>query len=167
VPSVVTTKSGLPTAWIDPAADPSAATVTDEHAVESTTSRTHAEFGQTEAMVRRRRWWPFLGKYREPEFPDVTESPDIDLVALDADDEAWTDLTLAALEEPAADADASMPGIDGFDGFDGFDSVMAAGDGPWSALADELQERDAHQFAEPAPRGTDSTAHELETEFWA
>jgi hypothetical protein len=164
VPSVETTESGLPDGWLELEPDQPAAIVAEPSPPESGGRGETTEFGRAEVTLRPRRRWSLRRKSQEPELSDVIEPADIDLIALGADDEdqVWTDLTLAALEEPdASDGGASMAGIDAF-------ACSSPGaEGPWSLLADDLTEPGQDQFMESAPRGAESTALELEEEFWA
>ncbi len=181
VPSGTTTLSGLPDAWIDGALVPSDLITAGTPADDAADSRDAlevrhaelAEFGRSEAMIRRWRGWSFLRRNRASEAdgssePVSSDAPaDLDLVALaaeddlllDADEHVWTDLTLAALEETDSDdawtpvPDRSGPGAE-------------VHGGPWSALAEELQGAE-HGSTEPAPDTTPSTTLELEEEFWA
>jgi hypothetical protein len=168
VPSVTTTRPGLPDAWIDGAPVPTTGGAANAAEAGRDTPGTAAgelaEFGRSEAMIRRWRGWSFRRRDREAE-PSTLDAPaDLDLVALaaeddlllDADDQAWTDLTLAALEDTDSD-DAWTPGPD--------PSGVEAADGPWSTFAEELQTESG--FATTAPDVTESTTLELEEEFWA
>jgi hypothetical protein len=160
VPSVQRTQSGLPADWQDVGPGPLAPIVALPFPTEIDERNTDGEtVTRTESATTttRRRRRSFRRKRTEP------APADIDLVALGAaDDQAWTDLALAELEEPAtADAEAAMPGIDAPD------SVPGTGDDPWSVLADDLAERDPHHFTESATGGSEPTGLELEQEFWA
>ncbi|MGZ8763606.1 MAG: hypothetical protein ACXW2Y_09800, partial [Acidimicrobiia bacterium] len=143
----MTTQSGLPAAWIDSEPAASTALVAEPSSASTTSSagaegREVAEFGQADAMFRRGRGWTFWNwsfrrRRHETERADVDapadDAPaDVDLVALGAEDEAWTDLTLAALEEPDT-ADAWVPGSEVAG------SSTEPLDGPWSVLAEELR----------------------------
>ncbi len=181
VPSVTTTRPGLPDTWIDGALVPSDLITTASPTDDASDSGDApvgsggalAEFGRSEAMIRRRRGWSFRRRNRGVEADDAAESiaadapTDLDLVALaaeddlllDADAHVWTDLTLAALEETDSD-DAWTPIRD--------QSGPAADvhEGPWSALAEELQGAEPDS-SEHAPDTTPSTTPDLEEEFWA
>lgn len=171
VPSVTTTLSGLPDAWIDSAPVPptgaaaSAEAATDNHDTLGVPTGELAEFGRSEAMIRRWRGWSLRRRNRAAERSNSHAPADLDLVALaaeddlllDSDEHAWTDLTLAALEDTDSD-DAWTPSPD--------PSVAEASDGPWSKLAKELRGAEPGS-AEPAPDTTPSTTLELEEEFWA
>lgn len=169
VPSVTTTLSGLPDAWIDSAPVPptgaAASAEADNHDTLGVPADELAEFGRSEAMIRRWRGWSFRRRNRAAERSTSDAPADLDLVALaaeddlllDADEHAWTDLTLAALEDTDSD-DAWTPDPD--------PSGPEAPDGPWSALAEELQRAEPGS-AETAPDATASTTLELEEEFWA
>jgi hypothetical protein len=163
VPSEVTTESGLPDGWLDLEPDQPAAIVAEPSTDESGGCGETTEFDRAEVMLRPRRRWSFRRSSQRSEPTEGVEPADIDLIALGDDDEQmWTDLALAALEEPDPSAgDTSMAGIDAF-------ALASPGtDGPWSLLADELTGPDHHDFMESAPRGTEPTALELEEEFWA
>jgi hypothetical protein len=162
VPSVVTTESGIPVGWLDLVPGRSAVIGAEPNPAESRGRGEIAEFGRAEVMLRPRRRWSLRRKSHESEPGDGLEPADIDLIALGADDDsAWTDVALAGLVEPdASDGNRSMTGIDTFA------FVSRGRDGPWSLLADELREPDQDHLTEPAPRGSESAALQLEELFW-
>lgn len=181
------TESGLPGSWIDepPAPVPWAGAhgnggpTAIETAPGSAVSEP-AAFGRSDVMIRRWRGWSFSFRRRHAQEtsrddtrdelaapgelepgelePGELEPVELDLVAL-ADEESWTELTLAALDGTDGDPDAWSPDLDADPA-----SVDTA-TGPWATLAEEPAEPEAGFLAVEAKDPT--TAPELEEEFWA
>jgi hypothetical protein len=169
VPSVTITRPGVPDAWIDGGSGPAVIASSSPGAVDEPSHRPElAEFGRAEAMIRRWRGWSFRARRREPTAGGrafafaATDTADLDLVALEAEDDAWTDVALASLEETDPhDTWSTGPRTDD----------PGAPAGPWSLLAEELPPDDLKLDAPgeidapldaPAPDSSD-----LEAEFWA
>ena len=173
VPSVVATQSGLPGAWIDPHPPPPLPDAT-QPATELPESREPDEtaaFGQPTALRHGPRW-SLRRRRRRPPVPERTVMSaaertvdvsrgevDLDLVALDEEEWAWTDHALAALEEPD-DPEAWLPGH----ALIGSPELSPAATGPWSELTEALETDDGD--APPTADRDQPTELDLEAEFW-
>ncbi len=168
VPSTPRTKSSLPIDWHHDEPGRIARVVARPSGTETNPeTESSPPMDQTdvsaEPMTPSRRRWSLRRRSREPE-PFDSVVPDIDLVALAADDERiWDDAALAALEEPEpADSVAPRAAAEEF-------TLHAAYDEQWLDLTEDQPHSDLDDFTftAPASDGEQPTGLPLEQEFWA